>query len=739
MIFLNPILLAAGAACVALPILIHLLARRRRKPVLWGAMRFLMEAYRKQRRRLQLEQLLLLAARCLIVLLVALAVGRPVLEALGSLGIGSPRDVYVLIDNSIASRARDPDTDVTALERHKESARELLSALGPTDRAGLVTLGGPADPIVAPASSDIAAIRALLDEIRPTDSAADVSGAMQAVADAIEREPDGAGPIVIAALSDFVVGAADATRPIPPALERVGEMRDVRLLAMRPTGQPVSNTQIVAAEPLRTVVLTRGEGSALAQQVRVELRRTGPGLDAEVTTVRARMVDALAPSSPGAPEARAQVSWRAGQARASATLSVEAAAAEGDSVLIVEIDRDALDADNTLLRPAEVRDTLRVGVADRRRFGAAPRVDEMTSADWARLALRPDGEVPVEVVDVTPSPLDSAVLDGLDALVATRPDLFDEEGWRRIRAFVARGGLLFITPPPEASVHLWTDALNEALNLEWTLAREPIDYAETARLAESQPASDLLRLIQAELPDLAAPVGVMRALPFEEEPSSASIALRLENGAPLLVAQHPALDDASSRGLVVYLAAAPTLVWTDLPAKPLMVPLLQEIVRQGVGLAEGARAVVAGAPAPAERNARELFGVWGGVEGERFAVGPDRRTTRAIRHTGLLREGSGRAVLAVNPDAEGARTDPQPEDAIGLWLAGAVGDVETTWLDEARLSEALTPERGGSPISAPLLLAALALAFLEAAMARWFSHAKRSGSQPIPASAEAAA
>ena len=49
--FVAPALAAAGAAAIAIPILIHLLSRRRRIPVLWGAMRFLLEAYRRHRRR----------------------------------------------------------------------------------------------------------------------------------------------------------------------------------------------------------------------------------------------------------------------------------------------------------------------------------------------------------------------------------------------------------------------------------------------------------------------------------------------------------------------------------------------------------------------------------------------------------------------------------------------------------------------------------------------------------------
>src|SRR5262245_33329254 len=101
MTFLNPILAWTGLACVAIPILIHILMRRRRRPVAWAAMKFLLEAYRKQRRRTNLEQILLLASRCLLVALLALALGKPVLGAAGLLGGPGSRTLYLLIDNSL--------------------------------------------------------------------------------------------------------------------------------------------------------------------------------------------------------------------------------------------------------------------------------------------------------------------------------------------------------------------------------------------------------------------------------------------------------------------------------------------------------------------------------------------------------------------------------------------------------------------------------------------------------------
>src|ERR671929_2326407 len=74
--FLNPGFLAAGAALVSLPILIPLINRLRFKRVRWAAMEFLLKSQKRNRRRLIIEQLILLALRILLVLLAGLLLAR---------------------------------------------------------------------------------------------------------------------------------------------------------------------------------------------------------------------------------------------------------------------------------------------------------------------------------------------------------------------------------------------------------------------------------------------------------------------------------------------------------------------------------------------------------------------------------------------------------------------------------------------------------------------------------------
>ncbi len=77
--FVSPWFLAAGAALTSIPIIIHILNRRRFKTVTWAAMEFLLRAMRKNRRRLKFEQWLLLATRWAVLVLVGTALARPVM------------------------------------------------------------------------------------------------------------------------------------------------------------------------------------------------------------------------------------------------------------------------------------------------------------------------------------------------------------------------------------------------------------------------------------------------------------------------------------------------------------------------------------------------------------------------------------------------------------------------------------------------------------------------------------
>lgn len=772
MTFLHGALAAAGFACIAIPIIIHFLFRRRRRPIRWGAMRFLMEAVRKQSRRLRLEQFLLLAARCLVIACVAAALGRPLLERAGILGAGAGRTVYVLIDNGLASSIRLSPDGPTALERHQRTAIEQVEALGPGDRAGLVLLAGPASPLIVPASADLQAVVRQIKEAAPADSRTDIAGAIEALGARL-RDAD-AGPrgveTRLLVLSDFLDGSADITRPLPSSLAGI---EGVRVAASRTAESSPGNTQVLSVEPLHSVMLTGASGNAADAPVRIALRRSGPAsAPASVTMLRLSVVGD--DGRPMRPPVTTPVRWQPGQSEQSTTVQLDLTAGAagvgrpgGDALaaLVAEIDRDAIEGDDAFRRPIDVREALRVGVVAQRRFGRGPRVDRLSAGDWIRLALAPGAAASVEVIDIEPSSLDTPLLSATDAIVLPSPDLLPADAWGRLRRFVDGGGLLVIVPPSDATVNLWPDELEKAFELGWRIAREPEMHVETPlKLDDQDLRSPLLATLSFELPQLLRPVGMMRLLPLENVPPGTQTVLKLRDGRAWMIAGAPGSGSAEAgrgaesapasrqqRGLVVYMASAPVLSWTDLPARPLMVPLVQELVRQGVGTAMGSPSVVAGEQAQAPSrggSVMELRPLGATESASRVPVDPSGLARLPLRRAGLFRavDEAGRSVgmLAVNADTDAGRATVQSAGDVQAWLGGALGlsgvDAarSVSWIEgDGAGAASMAAAGGGSTISLPLLVAALVLALLETGMARWFSHARREGPGPGPALAAA--
>src|SRR5215218_3247386 len=99
MTFLNAALLA-GAAALAIPILIHIFHKSRFQVVKWGAMHLLEAVIRTNQRRIRIEQIILLVIRAAIPVLLALCMARPVWTGVQKLLGDTKTSTVVLLDNS---------------------------------------------------------------------------------------------------------------------------------------------------------------------------------------------------------------------------------------------------------------------------------------------------------------------------------------------------------------------------------------------------------------------------------------------------------------------------------------------------------------------------------------------------------------------------------------------------------------------------------------------------------------
>ncbi len=135
----------AGAVAAAGPTIIHLLNRRRFRVLPWAAMDFLREAVKRNRRILQLRDILLLILRTACLLLFGLALAHPYFARSGSGQVesGQPLHAILLIDNSMSMAYRQGSQ--TLLDEVKTQAHELINKLPEGSRISVVPIcGSPA-------------------------------------------------------------------------------------------------------------------------------------------------------------------------------------------------------------------------------------------------------------------------------------------------------------------------------------------------------------------------------------------------------------------------------------------------------------------------------------------------------------------------------------------------------------------------------------------------------------------
>jgi hypothetical protein len=166
-LFLNPLLLW-GLLAASVPIIIHLLNRRRHKTIQWAAMQFLLKATRESRGKKKLRHILILTCRALGVAALAFAAARPLVSGLLGWGSGTVDTVVLILDRSASMEIRPGDGQGTRREIILAQFQKTLADLKPTRAVLLDSASG--EPLELPSPDVIGEISAT----GPTDAAADL-------------------------------------------------------------------------------------------------------------------------------------------------------------------------------------------------------------------------------------------------------------------------------------------------------------------------------------------------------------------------------------------------------------------------------------------------------------------------------------------------------------------------------------------------------------------------------------
>ena len=563
MIFLVPAVLA-GMGAVAAPVAIHLLNKRKVRIVHWGATRFLLETIRKNQRRFQLEQWILLALRCLLIVLLALAFARPVLNPGGSgnEAAGGPTIAMILLDQS-ASMGQS-DGVQTRFEQAKAAAAKILDNLQPGSQAALFLVANRVDPVVPRPTANLPLVRRALELAEQTERSNDFEAAIKQALETL-RPISGAGK-EIDLLTDNQASAWQGIDAIGSALAASPEVR-LRVVAAGEHGE--DNLAVTAIRP-ETAVPAAGQllgflvevsdfSSAPATQVRVTLAvDDGPPVDET-------MIERIEPGQARTVRLHAQFP-RAGFFTLTASIPADRLPADDHRALAIHvIDREDM---------AIVEGGAAASPQDRDAFFLANALAPVSPTRRADYYLK--------VESVQPPWLQAADLNRYQVIFLSDVAAPGPAAAQQLLKYVRDGGSLVIFLGPR----VMPDAYNDDPSLRELLPAKigpRTDPGRDGRFAAWQ-ASGYRHPVTALWNDPAnGNLGAVRATQYFPLTLAAATAPTAGAQAAQSVVNYtdgsPAVAErACGKGRVVLFGIPATTQWSDLPIHPDFVPLLRRLI-----------------------------------------------------------------------------------------------------------------------------------------------------------------
>lgn len=427
----NPLLLW-GAALVAAPILIHLLSKRKFRVVEWAAMEFLLDANQRNRRRIQLEHLLLLLLRCLAIILLSLLVARlfPADGLFGGSGGGRVERIFVL-DNSPSMGGRGESK--SAFEDAKDGIAAFLRKVGQEhlgDTLTLLTTAQPERPFIngQPLTRErVEETARLLTGLEVSDVRANYDRVTRALADLV-AEKSGQLERVVYIVTDLRAtdwlddSPAAPDRGVPARLKQIRE-RTTGLFVVDVGGDRISNLAITSVVPQDKTLAV-----GVPARFEVELQNHGAS-DLHDIQVSFGVRDAV-------PQRASVGTVKAGEKAAVPFTVVRYEA--GPAALVAQTDGDEFPADNTFYYAGHVQEGISLLVVD----GNPSAEPAAAETFFLERALRPPGELPSgnKVQVVSEPQFDAMALDSFQAVLLTNVYQIAEERRASLEQWVRDGG-----------------------------------------------------------------------------------------------------------------------------------------------------------------------------------------------------------------------------------------------------------------------------------------------------------
>jgi Aerotolerance regulator N-terminal/von Willebrand factor type A domain len=450
--FANPALLF-GALAAALPVIIHLISRRKVRRQQFSDLRFLDEVQSHQSRSLGIKRWLLLLLRVLALLCIALAVAQPRWGGLAASGRGA-RSVLFVIDASASMKSEFEGE--TRFGVAKQTAAGMIRSLPENTSVQVVTAGAGVTALFGDWLPAKVAGGGTLQDLECTDGSMELTDVLREAARQVSRAPG--SPVEIVLISDLQ--AVDESPGLAEAVGRLQRSGAVHLL-VRKIGDRVEGGGILDLTfPGRAIL--PGENITLTATVSTQFAEEVFWLDLDGRTVAETAVES-SPDSAGA-------DFRGAVRRISFPLTVPAS---GLHTGRVRKQSDAGPADDVrpfVLKVSTALDVLLVHGADRSVDGAPGR------GGWRYLAqaLQPGGQSGAFRVSAIPAgDLTTGALGNSDVAVFVNPGPLGRQALAGLSGWLEAGGsALFLVGEPTQKAYLETTLL-PLLNLPgeaiWTV------------------------------------------------------------------------------------------------------------------------------------------------------------------------------------------------------------------------------------------------------------------------------
>lgn len=435
--FLNPSFLWA-LPVTAIPVLLHLLSRRKLPEVPFPTTNFLRILEPREIRRIRLREILLLILRTLALLLLVLAFARPAVTPANAV-TNAAAAVGLLLDES-ESMAAIEEHGRPRITEAKGRATSLVEASRAGDAIAIAYASRGEEP-VAERGDDRVRLRRALERVEATPRPARMAAALGSLRRALERSPLSTRELYV--VSDFQRGNWPGEARLEIARAAAA---GTRVYLVPVTAANLPNHAFEAIDP---DVRPGPEGRGMELRARLVNHADAPS---DRIAIRLREGDALVGGG--------DVSLRAGERRwaampiepkgvgtaasKSAAAATAAAAAPAATRITAEMDADALPTDDEWYAVLGTPRRLRVLRIVEARGSAPPR--------FAALALDPssNGASGFSVEDESPAALLTLNKARADVVLLEDVAALSGDAEARLRAFLRDGGGLVVALGPHS-------------------------------------------------------------------------------------------------------------------------------------------------------------------------------------------------------------------------------------------------------------------------------------------------